>query len=147
MNIDKYSIGIGGRIGKEGVAHLRALQRAKGSPRAPVPVWNKSFREHSLIGTNPDAYETLVEIDRAELPAPTDVEAWTAEELVKRLRHEPGCPDLSVHVRQLMHVAFEIAGEMGGEFRDALDAAHETVAACVTENLYERHVRPLLVGP
>jgi hypothetical protein len=91
-------------------------------------------------------YSTVVDINRAQLPTPLDVERWTAEELVNRLRHDPACPEYSVHVRQLMHVAFKVAAEMGPEFRDALESAHETVATCVTENLYERHVRPLFVG-
>jgi hypothetical protein len=91
-------------------------------------------------------YATVVEIDRAMLPEPHDVDNWTADQLVRRLRHDPACPDFSVHVRQLMHVAFKVAAEMGAEFREALAAAHETVARCVTENLYERHIRPLFVG-
>jgi hypothetical protein len=45
-----------------------------------------------------------------------------------------------------MHVAFKVAAEMGTEFREALAAARETVARCVTDNLYERHIRPLFVG-
>ena len=91
-------------------------------------------------------YSTVLEIDRAKLPTPLDVKAWTAEEFVKRLRNDPACPEFSVHVRQLMHVAFKVAAEMGPEFRDAVDGARETVGKCVTENLYERHVRPLFVG-
>jgi hypothetical protein len=91
-------------------------------------------------------YATVVEIDRAKLPSPVEVDAWTAEQFVRRLRHDPTCPDFSVHVRQLLHVAFKVAAEMGPEFREALDAAHETAGRCVTENLYERHIKPLFVG-
>ncbi len=91
-------------------------------------------------------YATVVEIDRSKLPAPSEVERWTADQFVRRLRHDPGCADFSVHVRQLMHVAFKVAAEMGAEFRDALDVARETAGRCVTENLYERHIRPLFVG-
>jgi hypothetical protein len=53
MKIEKYSIGIGDRFGREGVAQLRALQKATEGGVALVPVWNKSHREHSLIGTKP----------------------------------------------------------------------------------------------
>jgi len=91
-------------------------------------------------------YATVVEIDRAKLPAPSDAQTWTAEQFVRRIRHDPACPDFSLHVRQLMHVAFKVAAEMGGEFRDALDASREIAEACVTENLWDRHIRPLLVG-
>lgn len=91
-------------------------------------------------------YATVVEIDRAKLPGPSEVEGWTAEQFVRRLRHDPACPEFSVHVRQLMHVAFKVAAEMGAEFRETLDSARETAGRGVTDNLYERHIRPLFVG-
>jgi hypothetical protein len=47
-------VGIGDRFGKEGGAQLRAMQKAEQAGAVIVPVWNKSFREHSLIGTKPD---------------------------------------------------------------------------------------------
>ncbi len=91
-------------------------------------------------------YATVVEIDRAKLPAPETVEGWTAEQFVKRIRHDPACPEFSIHVRQLMHVAFKIAAEMGAEFRSALDASRQIAEECVTDNLWSRHIRPLFLG-
>jgi hypothetical protein len=52
--ISKYSMGVGDRFGLEGVAQLRAFQAAKDHGVAITPVWNKSNREHSLIGTRPE---------------------------------------------------------------------------------------------
>jgi len=54
MSISKYSMGVGDRFGLEGVAQLRAFQAAKHRGVAITPVWNKSNREHSLIGTRPE---------------------------------------------------------------------------------------------
>ena len=54
MQIEKFSLGIGDRFGREGLAQLRAVQQAEKAGVVVVPVWNKSFREHSLIGTTPD---------------------------------------------------------------------------------------------
>lgn len=90
-------------------------------------------------------YATVVEIDRAKLPTASEVEGWNADQFVRRLRHDQTCPDFNVHLRQLVHVAFKVAAEMGDEFRAALDAARETAGRCVTENLYDRHLRPLFV--
>jgi tagaturonate epimerase len=90
-------------------------------------------------------YATVVEIDRAKLPGASEVQSWTGEQLARRLRHDQSCPDFNVHLRQLVHVAFKVAAEMGGEFRKALEAASETAGACVTENLFDRHIRPLFV--
>ena len=52
--ISKYSMGVGDRFGLEGVAQLRAFQAAKDKGVTITPVWNKSNREHSLIGTRPE---------------------------------------------------------------------------------------------
>jgi hypothetical protein len=54
MELEKYSIGIGDRFGFEGTAQLRALQGAEALGVAISPVWNKSNREHGIIGTSPD---------------------------------------------------------------------------------------------
>jgi hypothetical protein len=91
-------------------------------------------------------YATVVEIDRTQLPDADTVEGWTAQQFVGHLRHDRSHPDYNVHFRQLVHVAFKIAAEMGDEFRSALDAARDAVGGCVTENLFERHIRPLFVG-
>jgi len=63
MELEKYSIGIGDRFGFEGAAQLRALQKAKKLGVQIVPVWNKSNREHSIIGTSPA--DTRREADQA----------------------------------------------------------------------------------
>ena len=47
-------MGIGDRFGKEGAAQLRAFQAALDRGVSITPVWNKSNREHSLIGTVPE---------------------------------------------------------------------------------------------
>jgi hypothetical protein len=91
-------------------------------------------------------YATVVDIDRARLPTASEVEKWTADDYVGRLRHDPTCPMYSVHFRQLVHVSFKLAVELGKEFDDALAAAHEIAGRCVTENLFDRHIRPLFLG-
>ncbi|HJX66844.1 MAG TPA: tagaturonate epimerase family protein [Polyangia bacterium] len=53
-SISKYSVGIGDRFGLEGAAQLRAFQAARDRGVTITPVWNKSNREHSLIGTRPE---------------------------------------------------------------------------------------------
>jgi hypothetical protein len=63
MKIDKYSIGIGDRFHYQGEALLKALIKAKEIGLDFVPVFNKSNREHSYIGTTP--YDTRKEADEA----------------------------------------------------------------------------------
>jgi hypothetical protein len=81
-------------------------------------------------------YATVVEIDKAKLPTPAQVEPWTAEQFVARLRHDQSCADYSIDLRQLVHVSFKLAAEMGDEFRSALDNAREIAGKCVMDNLF-----------
>jgi len=53
MKIEKYSFGVGDRFGYEGKAQLRAIETARELGVAIVPVWNKSHREHMIVGTSP----------------------------------------------------------------------------------------------
>ena len=61
MTLDKHSLGIGDRFGREGVFQLRALQIAAGMGVNVTPVWNKSNREHTLIGTRPEDVRRVAE--------------------------------------------------------------------------------------
>jgi hypothetical protein len=63
MELAKYSFGIGDRFAMEGAAQLRALQKAAASGVRVVPVWNKSNREHAIVGTAPES--TRFEADQA----------------------------------------------------------------------------------
>ncbi|AOW19482.1 tagaturonate epimerase family protein [Urechidicola croceus] len=63
MKISKYSIGIGDRFGHEAKAQLKAIVEANKKLIHIVPVWNKSFREHSITKTKP--CDTRVAADKA----------------------------------------------------------------------------------
>ncbi len=61
--LGKYSIGIGDRFGRQGNAQLRAIMEAAKRGIDISPVWNKSNREHMIIGTSP--YDVRLEADTA----------------------------------------------------------------------------------
>ena len=64
MTIGKYSFGIGDRFAHEGVNQLKALLKVEQEYGVHfVPVWNKSNREHTIVGTVP--METREEADAA----------------------------------------------------------------------------------
>lgn len=52
-NLGKYSIGMGDRFGRQGIAQLAAVMEAGRKGLDITPVWNKSNREHIIIGTLP----------------------------------------------------------------------------------------------
>jgi len=51
--LGKYSIGMGDRFGHQGSAQLKAIIEAGKKGIEITPVWNKSNREHIIIGTEP----------------------------------------------------------------------------------------------
>jgi hypothetical protein len=51
--LGKYSIGMGDRFGHQGSAQLKAIMDASKKGVEITPVWNKSNREHTTIGTLP----------------------------------------------------------------------------------------------
>lgn len=91
-------------------------------------------------------YATVVDIDRPKLPAIAAVRAWSGERFAAALRHDQKEPRFDPNFRQLLHVAFRIAGEMGARYLDALESHRVHVERNVTENLLERHLRPLFLG-
>lgn len=51
----KYSMGVGDRFGKQGQAQLEAFRLLLQNEKVlAAPVWNKSNREHTTVGTHPD---------------------------------------------------------------------------------------------
>ena len=51
MILEKYSFGVGDRFSHQGKAQLAAIIKAKQQGINITPVWNKSNREHTIIGT------------------------------------------------------------------------------------------------
>ncbi len=88
-------------------------------------------------------YATVIDIDPSRLPSPEDVRRWDSQTYVRVLRHDPACSDYNSHFRQLIHVAFKVAAEMGPRYRDALVEHRTIVARNVTDNLLNRHLLPV----
>jgi len=64
MELGRFSFGIGDRFAHEGVNQLKALIEAEEEFGVHfVPVWNKSNREHQIVGT--DSEQTRAEADGA----------------------------------------------------------------------------------
>jgi hypothetical protein len=91
-------------------------------------------------------YETVVEIEQSKLPKPSAVTQWSSDQFVGALKHDQGSKTLDRNFRQLVHIAFRVASEMGDEYRNALISARASIEQNVTYNLYTRHIEPLFVG-
>ncbi|MBV9868164.1 MAG: hypothetical protein JO316_22650 [Abitibacteriaceae bacterium] len=90
-------------------------------------------------------YAAVIDIDANQLPSAAVVNGWTAEQFVASLRHDPTCPQFNPHVRQLLHVGYKVAAQMGERYLTMLEACEDKVSENVTTNLYERHLKPLFV--
>jgi hypothetical protein len=85
-------------------------------------------------------YTAVLDLDPAKLPPAETVARWDGEAFAGALRHDPACPRYDPHLRQLLHVAYKVAAEMGPRYLDALDRHEEVIGRNVTENLFDRHV-------
>ena len=92
-------------------------------------------------------YAAVIDIDPAQLPAPELVARWSAEQFVSTLRHDPKCPAYNPSFRQLLHVGFKVAARMGARYLELLSAMETTIAKNVTGNLFDRHLKPVFIGP
>jgi hypothetical protein len=91
-------------------------------------------------------YAAVIDIDVASLPAVEEVDGWSSEQFTGALRHEQANQAYNPSFRQLLHVGFKVAAKMGPRYLEALEANEEVVARNVTENLFERHIKPVFLG-
>jgi len=90
-------------------------------------------------------YETVIDIDKEKLPAPEIVDRWGPAEYADALRHNQSCDKYNANFRQLLHVAYKIAAEMGEDYLNALEKHEKVIAEQVTENIYQRHIKRIFI--
>lgn len=91
-------------------------------------------------------YASVVAIDRDALPAAETIDTWDGATFAAALRHDQTCRRYDPNLRQLLHVGYKIAAEMGDRFTVALEQHAGVIAEHVTGNIYDRHIRPLFFG-
>ena len=90
-------------------------------------------------------YAAVIDIDAGQLPRPEEVAAWTPEQYTAALRHDSSNPAYNPHLRQLLHVGYKVAAKMGRRYLEALERHEAPISRNVTENLFERHIKPLFL--
>jgi hypothetical protein len=88
-------------------------------------------------------YADVIDIDDSLLPTPEEVSEWSGEKFANTLRHIPGNPDYNSNLRQLIHVGYKVAAEMGEKYTGLLVKYADVVGGCVEENIYDRHLKRL----
>jgi hypothetical protein len=70
LRISKYTLGVGDRFAHQAAAQLKACQLAAAQGVEICPTWNKSNREHNIIGSEPTSV-------RAAADAAVKAAGWT----------------------------------------------------------------------
>jgi tagaturonate epimerase len=87
-----------------------------------------------------EPYATVIDIDKAKLPSPEAIKDIDSKLFADMLRHDISHPDYNVNFRQLLHVGYKVAAEMGEKYLGALKLYETSVARNVTENILKRHI-------
>jgi hypothetical protein len=102
-------------------------------------------RAFSRIDEMSEPYRAVIDIDQRRLPLPEVVAEWDGRRYADELRHDTSCGRYNPHFRQLLHVGYKIAGEMGKEFTDAVADCERIIGPNVTENIFQRHIKPIFI--
>ncbi|MFA6507080.1 MAG: tagaturonate epimerase family protein [Treponemataceae bacterium] len=90
-------------------------------------------------------YAEVVDIDKSKLPSPDVVDGWTGDQYAKTLRHVQSDKNYNLNVRQMLHVGYKVAVEMGARYFKVLETSRKSVEKNVKENLLDRHMKPLFL--
>jgi len=101
-------------------------------------IYETAFNRYDELAA---PYATVIDIDNEELPKPEEVNSWDSVKFAESLRHDRTNENYNQSFRQLLHVGYKVAAELGDKYLDSLKANKEIVAKNVTENILERHLK------
>jgi hypothetical protein len=90
-------------------------------------------------------YATVINIDKGRLPSPEVVAEWNGRRFAEALRHDQSCGRYNPDLRQLIHVGYKVAAELGSEFTDVVADCERIIGPHVTENIYQKHIKPIFI--
>ncbi len=86
-------------------------------------------------------YLTVLNIDNSNLPSADQVDQWSGERFAETLRHDQDCSSYNSDFRQLLHVGYKLAAEMGDRYLSALNQHALIIGEQVEQNILERHMK------
>ncbi len=90
-----------------------------------------------------EPYSTVIDIDYEKLPNPEEVKNWNSEQFADTLRHDQSCEMYNPDYRQLLHVSYKIASQMGHKFTEAVKKYEFNISPNVIDNIFKRHIKPV----
>jgi tagaturonate epimerase len=91
-------------------------------------------------------YLTVTDIRFDSLPKPSEFYGWDGKKIVSAIEHNTANPGFHHGLRQFFHCSYKIAAEEGEAFIRLLNENRSEVGQRVTDNLFERHIKPLYIG-
>jgi tagaturonate epimerase len=88
-------------------------------------------------------YSDVIDIKVSSLPSKQEVLLWNGKRFSESLKHEAGNSCYNPDMRQLIHVAYKLAGLQIKTFYALLEANEKIISDCVYENIYNRHISRL----
>jgi len=142
--IKKYDVGVHVKTaGTTWLEELIGLAEAGGEGlELAKAIYAKALSRFDEL-TGP--YATVIDIQIDKLPSAEEVNKWTGEKYANTLRHNQKHPDFNPHFRQLLHCGYKVAAEFDKRYYDALEKYKDIIARNVTENLFERHIKPIFI--
>ncbi len=142
--ITRHNAGI--HVKTAGTTWLEELIGLAESSRSSLELVKEIYaRAHSRFAELCRPYATVIDIDRNLLPSPKEFRKWSGPRVARSIRHDPECREYNLHIRQLLHIGYKVAAELGTTYLQALDDHGETVAEHVCTNLFDRHIKPLFI--
>jgi hypothetical protein len=93
-----------------------------------------------------EPYRTVIDIDTKKLPSVKAVQNWSSDDYVNALRHDSSCKQYNPNLRQLLHIGYKVAAEMGNIYLDTVRENEKIIAEHVTHNIFDRHIKPLFIN-
>jgi hypothetical protein len=140
--IRKYDKGIHLKTaGTTWLEEIIGLASAEGGALALAKkIYRRAFeKQESLCAP----YAAVIDIRPEGLPSPDTVDGWNGVKFADALRHIPGNPDYNANFRQLIHVGYKVASELGEEYHQYLVKYADIIGQHVEENIFDRHVKRL----
>lgn len=140
--IDKFDAGIHVKTaGTTWLEEVIGLAQAGGEGlQIAKDIYAKSMSRYDEL-TGP--YATVLDVKKELLPTVEEVNNWTSKQFSDALTHDQSCGEYNTSFRQVIHVGYKIAVEMGDRYMNALDTYRDVIEKNVTYNILERHLKLL----
>jgi hypothetical protein len=140
--IKKYDKGIHVKTaGTTWLEEIIGLAAAEGEALALAKkIYRTAFEKQEALCA---PYAAVIDIHAGALPSPDTVDGWNGNKFADTLRHIPGHTDYNANFRQLIHVGYKVASDLGDEYYRNLEGHAEIIGQNVEENIFERHIKRL----